>query len=272
MSDYFDAVTDFYDVEHVGSHARIGALGVGRVGWQVTDQAAAHGFRQFRVVDHDKVSPRNVPYGFAEAAIGKPKVDYVTQELAYRWPGLDLGRDRQRVRWQTLREIHYLIEWATFLCIFMDSFRTAHRIVEMTYAHKPMLYAGLLGNGAVGETAFSWPGQTPCLSCQVRLGEKRGARHGRAIPGDIDALANVAVRQLLGLSLIGQRGFEHFRDFVHPRFSLVYVVNRPGGFVEMPPGCGPSGVRLVETVDRQGEGPSLSHLPRIPALGRSVPC
>ena len=73
---------------------------------------------------------------------------------------------------------------------------------------------------------------------------------------DVVSTVTVALRQFLGLCLIGRRGFEVFAPYVHPRFCLAVVVNRFGGFVDMGNPDMPSGVRLVEVVDGDGYGPT----------------
>jgi len=256
MSDRFAAVQPFYDHSFLGSAHRLLCIGCGRVGWKVAQNVADHGFRQLRLVDCDTISTRNTPYGFPEAAVGRLKVEYAVEELARRRPGLDLGYDRRRLQAEQLGNIVRWVEWSTIVGLFIDDFGVGQGLVQLAYRRRPMVYAGLLGEGAIGESAWSVPGQTPCLSCTVRLAEKQGAHGGSAIPSDVDALVCLTVRQILGLALVGRRGFACFADYVDPQRPVAYVVNRRGGPTEIPAVNCPGGVRLVQVTDGQGDGPS----------------
>ena len=251
----FDAINNLIDVAAL-EQVRLLQVGLGRVGLEFLRPVIHHGIKQVCVIEHDHVSARNFASGFPEAAIGQPKAEYVRRDLKRRRK--DIGVFLRQV---TLTEDHgpwfaELVEWSTHVVFFIDSFAVASRLASIAYPSRPCLYAALLETGRVGESAWSIPAQTPCLNCSARLSEKRGAQGGQTLLVDVSAVVNVAIRQFLGLCLIGRRGFELFQPLLNPRFCLAYVVNEPGGFVSMPQPDTPCGVHLVEVVDVHGRGPT----------------
>jgi hypothetical protein len=111
-----------------------------------------------------------------------------------------------------------------------------------------------------GESAWQIPGQTPCLNCVAKLPEKQGASGGRTLLVDVFNTVNTAFRQFMGLCLVGRKGFDLFAPYVNPHYCLAITMNRPGGFVDLSkthPDV-PSGVKLVEVIDADGNGPSCT--------------
>lgn len=257
MKGLFDAVDNLIDVSGL-EQVRLLVLGVGRVGFAFLSLAVHHGIRQIWVVDFDKVSARNFASGFPESEVGAGKVEYVAAELKYRRSDADVWYSKIKLRKDNVTALVDAIRWSTHVCYFLDSFSVASELVKLSYSLRPNVYAALLDRGQVGETAWSIPGQTPCLNCTARLSEKRGARGGETLLVDVVSTANLAFRQFLGLCLVGRLGFERFQRLVHPRYCLAYFINGPSVFLDMTEPDTPCGVRLVEVVNEQGIGPSCS--------------
>lgn len=259
MSDWFDAIRNLIDVEYIQRSVRLLVVGGGRVSLAFTQIAISHGVRWVRVIDPDWCIRRNFASGFPESAVGRPKAAYFREELQ---------RQSSRISFEaasvslSAANPGVLLEWlprCTHVALFIDSFDVASAVARLVYKYRPCIYAAVLENGSVGEAAWSLPGRTPCLECTAKLSQKRGAEGGETMLVDVVSTVTVAVRQFLGLCLVGgrRRGFELFARYADPRYCLAFVINRPGGFVETGRVDMPGGVRLVQVVEH-GVGPSCS--------------
>jgi molybdopterin/thiamine biosynthesis adenylyltransferase len=255
MRGRFDGIRNLLDVRRL-AEVRLFVVGLGRVGMASVCLAIHHGIRSFCLIDPDVVSARNFASGFSEKAVGQSKAAYVETELKRRRKGLSIGVAQLALTLEDLSYFHTCLAWCTHVAFFADAFGIVAELVKVAYPVRPCLYAALLDTGQVGEAAWSVPGRTPCLSCTARLFKKQGVSGGETLLVDVSATVNVAVRQFLGLCLVGFPGFELFRPFVNPHYCLAYVINGPGGFISMPRADTPCGVRLVEVVDEHGLGPS----------------
>jgi hypothetical protein len=251
----FDAINSLIDVPAL-EQVHLLQIGTGRVGYEFLRLAVHHGIRQVCIIEHDYISPRNFASGFPEAAVGQLKPEYVRRDLKRRRKDIAIYVRRTALVEDHIPWFSELLNWATHVVFAIDDFPIVSRLVSVAYSLRPCLYAALLDNGRVGESAWSLAGQTPCLNCSARLPEKQGANGGQTLLVDVSSVVNVAFRQFIGLCLIGKKGFELFAPLLNPRFCLAYVINEPGGFVSMPRPDTPCGVRLVQVVDEHGRGPS----------------
>jgi hypothetical protein len=255
MKGMLEAVRNLIAVRHLRD-VRLFVVGAGRVGYAFLQLAVHHGVTQICLIEPDVVSARNFASGFPEESVGQWKAAYAEADLKRRRKDLNIGVARMALGLDDLSYFNRCLEWCTHATFFADAFGVVAELVKVAYPVRPCLYAALLDRGQVGETAWSVPGQTPCLTCSARLAEKQGVSGGETLLVDVSATVNVAFRQFLGLCLVGRRGFELFQPFVHPRYCLAYVINGPGGFIGMPSPETPCGMRLVEVVDEHGTGPS----------------
>ena len=262
MERYFDRISDQIDVPHLNRSVRVLLFGLGRFGWPFALLAISHGIRWIRAVEPDFASPENFASGIPEADMGMPKaaqmakeVAHVSSRVSFEAAPLSLVADNP-----IPEEIRGWLSSCTIVVLFIDDFAVTSALASMIYPLRPCVFAAALENGVTGEAAWSNPHQTPCLNCSARLPEKRGARGGQTLLVDVLPTVIVALRMVLGLSLIGRKGFELFAPYVDPRRCLAVVINRPGGFVEMAAGRPdmPGGVRLVDVVPENGQGPSCS--------------
>lgn len=262
MERWFDRIGGRIDVQHISRSVHLLLFGLGRFGHIFALLAAYHGVRWIRAVDSDWVSRENFASGVRESAVGTPKVAEMADELrrqssriSFEGAALDLSADDP-----TPNKIGDWLSRSTHVAIFIDSFDVTSALAKAIYPHRPCIFATILEGGRTGESAWSNPGQTPCLECTVSLSKKRGERGGQTLLVDVFSTVTVAFRQFMGLCLVGRRGFDLFAPYVDPRFCLAVTINGPGGFLEMAPGRQdiPSGVRLVEVIPENGRGPSCS--------------
>lgn len=256
MGDWFIPIRSLIDVDHIQRSVRLLVVGGGRVGWWFIQMAIAHGVRWVRLIEPDWTTARNFASGLPESAVGRQKIVYFQEELRRRSNRISFEAAAVKL---SVRKLDVFLKWlpyCTHLALFIDDFPVAATLAKLAYKRCPCIYAAVLENGRTGEAAWSFPGRTPCLQCTARFSEKRGARGGQTMLVDVVNTTNVAVRQFLGLSLVGRRGFELFSPYVHPRHCLAITVNRPGGFVETGKSDMPAAVRLVEVVSGRGKGPS----------------
>ena len=260
MTDWFDPIRNLLDVDYLQNNVRLLVLGMGRVARAFILMAAFHGVRSIVAVDPDWVTRRNFASGFPERSMGIPKVwdmqtelQQISSRISYRSHQMTLSPGSE-----TAKAVEDWVEGSTHLGLFLDTFGTASSLVQIIHRHRPCVFAGVLQNGTTGESAFSVPGQTPCLNCTARFWEKRGAEGGQTMLVDVISTVTVAFRQFMGLCLVERRGFDLFAPYVNPRFCLAVTINRPGGYVELADGRPdiPSGVKLVQVVDGNGGGPS----------------
>lgn len=255
MDPRFEAIQNLIDVDCL-QDVRLFAVGGGRVCYSFLQMAVHHGIKHICVIEPDVVSARNFASGFPEDAVGSPKAAFIESDLKRRRKDLNIGVNPLTLTTTDLSFFIECVNWSTHVAFFIDSFNVVAELVLLVHRARPCLYAALLDRGQVGEAAWSMPGQTPCLNCTARLFEKQGVAGGETLLVDVDAVVNLSFRQFLGLCLVGRRGFDLFQPFVNPRYCLAYVVNGPGGFLNMPQPDTPCGVRLVEVVDGHGVGPA----------------
>jgi hypothetical protein len=256
--DWFDAIRGVFDVDWIRQSVNPLFVGGGRVGRELIRKAVYHGVRRISLIEPDWNEPRNFASGVGETGMGLSKVRDIKDEIYRLSPRIAFRGAAERL---SVERPGIFLRWAqeaTHVVLAIDDFPVAAYLAGLAYPERPCVYATVLENGLSGEAAWSWPRRTPCLRCTGQLSEKRGAQGGQTMLADVDRVVDVALRQFMGLSLVGRQGFERFAHYVDPHFCLAMVINAPTATGNIGRPDIPSLVRLIQVVDEQGDGPSCS--------------
>ena len=220
-------------------------LGLGRTGMAMLRKFIEFPIARITGVDHDSVSEREEGSVFPLGSAGKPKVQAAAEFCEYWTPDVQYVGVKMKIELATLSHLLHLIDLHDVLIWAADDWEMLQEVSQVTHSRIPMVGAAMSESGALGEVAWSAPGQTKPLSETLQADQKKTANSASSLPLDVDAVANVAVSVALGLALAGKKGFELFQDLLDPAHPLLIVHNRANNFTHSSNELVPRLVRLI---------------------------
>jgi molybdopterin-synthase adenylyltransferase len=145
------------------SDAKVLIVGAGGLGSPVGLYLAAAGLGAIGVVDDDVVDIGNLQRQvvFADADVGKPKVECFRERLLHLNPGVTVAAIRERF---TADNAEAMVAPWDFVVDATDNFATKFLIADVCHrAAKPYSHAGI--ERFVGQTMTVIPGKTCCYRC-----------------------------------------------------------------------------------------------------------
>lgn len=197
-----------WEVQERIKAATVTVLGVGGSGSSLALALAAAGVGRLHLVDDDVVEPSNLTRQFlyAEADVGRPKVDAAAERLRALNSAVEISCEKARVGGP--EEIRRLAEACDVFALCADRPREIQHwtAIACAQAERPWATSGYVGPLVRAETFV--PGTGPCFEClHLRFGEVASAapalspHSGRGLGNDELSASNSVSGGLAGLLL-----------------------------------------------------------------------